>query len=289
MKFRPLRSVLYVPASNAKALGKLPSLGMDAVIVDLEDAVHPDEKADARATMSDSLSGWTGRKALLAVRINPLAGADGGADLAAALKFRPDAIVLPKLETPSMILALSEPFSDHEADPSIRIWAMIETPRALFNIGSIAELGHHHSARLSCFVAGTNDLMKETGVRNPVEMQPWLMQIVLAAKAGSLSVLDGVHNDFTDMAGFEAACSLARSRGFDGKTLIHPSQIAPASRIFAPDASDLAEAKAIIAAFALPENSGKGVVSIDGRMVERLHLAMAEKTVAAANSTKENE
>ncbi len=284
---RPLRSVLYVPAANEKALGKLPSLDMDAVIVDLEDAVHPDAKAGARQTMVRSLGNWHARKALLAVRINPLDGSHGPVDLQAALEIKPDAILLPKVETPSAILALSDALSDLDADPDTRIWAMIETPRAIFNLAQIAELGHHHTARLNCFVAGTNDLMKETGVRDSSEMQPWLMQIVLAAKAGGLAVLDGVHNDFADTAGFEAAGSLARNRGFDGKTLIHPSQIAAANHIFASDEKELADAKAIIAAFALTENSGKGVVNIQGRMVERLHLSMAEQTVAMAKTIQE--
>ncbi len=284
---RPLRSVLYVPGSNDKALGKLPSLAMDAVIVDLEDAVHPDAKASARDTMVRILAGWQRRKALLAVRINPLDGNGGMDDVKAAVQIKPDAIVLPKVEAPSAILALSDALSDLDADPAMRIWAMIETPRAVFNLAQIAELGHHHTARLNCFVTGTNDLMKETGVRDVAEMQPWLMQIVLAARAGGLSVLDGVHNDFTDTSGFEHACVLARNRGFDGKTLIHPSQIEPANRTFAPDENDIAAAKAIIAAFALPENSSKGVVSINGRMVERLHLALATKTMALAKSIQE--
>ncbi len=283
MQNRPLRSALYVPAANEKALGKLPTLDMDAVIVDLEDAVHPDTKAAARQTMVRALVGWVERKALVAVRINKLDSIHGMADLKSALEIKPDAILLPKVEAPSAILALSDALADLDADPELRIWAMIETPRAIFNLAQMAELGHHHTARLNCFVTGTNDLMKETGVRDPLQMQPWLMQIVLAAKAGSLSVLDGVHNDFADKPGFETACGLARARGFDGKTLIHPSQIAPANRIFAPDETDLAEAEAIIAAFAMPENSGKAVVNIEGRMVERLHLAMAEKTVIMAN------
>ena len=284
---RPLRSVLYVPGSNDKALGKLPSLAMDAVIVDLEDAVHPDAKASARETMVRGVASWLGRNALLVVRINALDSGNGPEDLKAALQIRPDAILLPKVDAPSAILALSDALSDLDADPAIRIWAMIETSRAIFNLAQIAELGHHHTARLNCFVTGTNDLMKETGVRDAAEMQPWLMQIVLAAKAGGLSVLDGVYNDFADAAGFEAACVVARNRGFDGKTLIHPSQIEPANRTFAPDENDIAAAKAIIAAFALPENSSKGVVSINGRMVERLHLAIAKKTMAFAKSIEE--
>ena len=276
MQNRPLRSVLYVPASNAKALAKLASLTMDAVIVDLEDAVHPDAKADARATMITTLHEWEPRNALLAVRINNLDGPFGADDLNAACKVNPDAIVLPKCETPQQIIALADAMRDLEMDERVAIWAMIETPRALFNIGAIAELGHHHSNRLNCFVAGTNDLMKETGVRDMAEMQPWMMQIVLAARAGGLTVLDGVHNDIADSGGFECACYLARNRGFDGKTLIHPNQIEPANRIFRPDESEVANAQAIVAAFALPENTTKGVIALNGKMVERLHLAQAQ-------------
>ena len=283
----PLRSVLYVPAVNVKALGKLPTLAMDAVIVDLEDAVHPDAKAAARQAMVRALASWQQRSALLSVRINPLDGDYGREDLKAALEINPDAIVLPKVEVPSAVLALSDALSDLDANPAIRIWAMIETPRAIFNLAQIAELGHHHTAGHNCLVAGTNDLMKETGVRDANALQPWLMQIVLAAKAGGLVVLDGVHNNFADASGFDAACAVARSRGFDGKTLIHPSQIDAANRIFVPDESDIVAAKAVIAAFALPENSGKGVVSVEGRMVERLHLSIAEKTIALVRSIQE--
>ena len=276
MQNRPLRSVLYVPASNANALAKLPSLLMDAVIVDLEDAVHPDAKADARATMIAGLQEWTPRKPLLAVRINNLDGPFGADDLSAAYQINPDVIVLPKCETPQQIIALSDAMRDLEMDERVAIWAMIETPRALFNSGAIAELGHHHSNRLNCFVSGTNDLMKETGVRDLAEMQPWLMQIVLAARAGGLSVIDGVHNDIADSDGLVNACHLARNRGFDGKTLIHPSQIEPANRIFKPDETEVRAAQAIVAAFALPENANKGVIGLDGKMVERLHLAQAQ-------------
>jgi citrate lyase subunit beta / citryl-CoA lyase len=286
MQNRPLRSVLYVPASNAKALAKLPSLLMDAVIVDLEDAVHPDAKADARATMIGGLQDWTERKPFLAVRINNLDGPLGADDLVAACKVNPDAIVLPKCETPQQIIALSDAMRDLEMDERVAIWAMIETPRALFNVGAVAELGHHHSNRLNCFVTGTNDLMKETGVRDLAQMQPWLMQIVLAARAGGLSVLDGVHNDIADGDGFANACELARNRGFDGKTLIHPSQIEPANRIFRPDESEARVAQAIVAAFALPENAAKGVIMLDGKMVERLHLVQAHSLLLKFQQTQ---
>lgn len=252
------------------------------MIIDLEDAVHPEAREDAREQMRTVAKTWPSRPRLLAVRINPLASQWGTEDLIAALAIRPDAIVLPKAESPQEITALSEAFNEFDLPVRPQIWAMIETPRGLLNAAAMAELGLHQRHGLAAFIAGTNDLAKATGVRSTDAMQPWLMQIVLAARAGGLAVLDGVHNDFRDTGGFEAACHAARDRGFDGKTLIHPSQIEPANRIFAPSADEIAEARAIKTAFALPENTGKGVIEIDGRMVERLHLEQAEAVLAKA-------
>lgn len=282
IKFPP-RSALYVPASNARALAKAPSLPCDAMIIDLEDAVHPDARDDAREQMRASAKSWSSRPRLLAVRINPLQSAWGTEDLISALAIRPDAIVLPKAEAPQEITALSEAFNEFDLTVRPQIWAMIETPRGILNAPAMAELGLHQRHGLAAFIAGTNDLAKATGVRGTDALLPWLMQIVLAAKAGGLAVLDGVHNDFNDTEGFDAACQAARQRGFDGKTLIHPSQVEPANRIFAPSAEDIAEAKSVVAAFALPENAGKGVISIEGRMIERLHLQQAEAILAKAD------
>jgi citrate lyase subunit beta / citryl-CoA lyase len=279
----PPRSALYSPASNAKALEKAPSLACDAVIIDLEDAVHPDAREDARELMRTTAKSWPSRPRTLAVRINPLTSEWGTEDLIAALAIRPDAIVLPKTEAPQDIITLAEAFNEFDLSPVPQIWAMIETARGVLNAPAIAELGRHKSAKLAAFIAGTNDLAKQTGVRDADAMEPWLMQIVLAARAGGLAVLDGVHNDFRDTAGFEAACNIARNRGFDGKTLIHPSQIEPANRIFAPSADEVTQARAIKAAFALPENTGKGVINLNGRMVERLHLEQAETVLAKAD------
>jgi citrate lyase subunit beta / citryl-CoA lyase len=283
---KPLRSVLYVPASNAKALAKIPSLECDAVIIDLEDAVHPDAKDTAREAMREFAKGWTVRPAQLIIRINPLTSEWGTEDFLAAVGTRPDAILLPKTEAPADVLALADALNEVDAPLSIGIWAMIETPKAIFNAGAIAELARHNSSRLTCFVTGTNDLMKETGVRSAALMQPWLMQIVLAAKAGGLCVLDGVHNDFADSAGFDAAAMQARDCGFDGKTLIHPSQIASANRCFSPTDAEMNEAQTIVDTFELEENVGKGVVNINGRMVERLHLEMAQRIII--NSGKQS-
>ena len=282
MTISPLRSALYIPASNARALEKAPSLDCDAVIIDLEDAVHPDARDDAREQMRTVAKIWPSRPRLLAVRINPLQSEWGTEDLIAALAIRPGAIVLPKAESPQEITALGEAFNEFDLPVRPQIWAMIETPRGLLNAPAMAELGLHQRHGLAAFIAGTNDLAKATGVRSADAMQPWLMHILLAARAGGLAVLDGVHNDFRDMDGFEAACHAARGRGFDGKTLIHPSQIEPANRIFSPSADEITQARAIKAAFALAENAGKGVINLDGRMVERLHLEQAEAVLAMA-------
>ena len=174
----------------------------------------------------------------------------------------------------------------------LRLWAMIETPKAMLNIGAIAELGRDRAARLDCFVAGTNDLVKETGILATPDrryLAPWLMQMVLAARAGGLDVLDGVSNDFRDLEAFSRECAEGAAMGFDGKTLIHPAQIEPANRAFSPSDSAIAEAQAIVAAFAQPDNAAKGVIALDGQMVERLHLAQAERLLAkAGRSSRKN-
>lgn len=288
--FRPRRSVLYVPASNAKALSKLPGLACDAAIIDLEDAVAPDAKVAAREALKSFFAERTknpqpGGPGEIVIRINGLSTEWGVDDLLAARECRPDAILLPKVETPRDILEANDTLDGEDAHPAMWLWAMIETPKALLNIGAIAELGRDPGARLACFVAGTNDLVKETGVRMTPDrrfLTPWLMQMVLAARAGGIDVLDGVANNFRDLDAFRRECDDGAAMGFDGKTLIHPDQIAPANAAFSPSAEELATARAIVAAFAEPQNAGKGVVTIDGRMTERLHLAQAEKLLAKA-------
>ncbi len=285
LAFRPRRSVLYVPAANEKALAKAPSLACDAVVIDLEDAVAPGDKEIARTRLASVFAARAEGGPDLVVRINALSTPWGADDLAAAAACAPDAILLPKVDGHRDVLAADDLLDRLDADPSIRLWAMVETPRGMLNIGSIAELGRNRAARLACLVAGTNDLVKETGVRMTADRRwlvPWLMQIVLAARAGGLDALDGVSNDFRDLDAFARECDDGRAMGFDGKTLIHPAQIEPANRAFAPSPSEVAEARAIVAAFARPENAGKGVIQIDGRMVERLHLEQAEKLLARA-------
>lgn len=281
-KVTPRRSVLYVPASNAKAMGKIASLSCDAVILDLEDAVGPEEKTGAR----DNLRAFFATRPPLAceivVRVNAPSSEWGRDDLALAAALTPDGLLLPKVDTPREILEVGD-FLDEQGAAETALWAMVETPKAILNIGAIAELGRDPASRLSCLVAGTNDLIKETGVLATPDrryLQAWLMQIVLAARAGGLDALDGVSNDFRDLEAFARECAEGAAMGFDGKTLIHPAQIGPANAAFSPAPDALAAARAIVAAFALPENRGKGVLSIDGRMVERLHLAQAEKLIS---------
>lgn len=283
---RPRRSVLYVPASNERALAKIGQLACDCIIIDLEDAVAPDDKAQARERMTALFAARQAMPASeMVIRINALSSPWGAQDLSAAISCRPDAILLPKVETTRDVLDANNVLNQQEADAQLSLWAMIETPRAVLNIGAIAELGRDHSTRLACLVAGTNDLVKDTRIRPEKDrrlLTPWLMQIVLAARAGNLDALDGVANNFTDLEAFSAECQQGRDMGFDGKTLIHPAQIEPANRVFSPSAQEVEAALAIRAAFAEPQNRNKGVISLDGAMVERLHLEQAEQLLAKA-------
>jgi len=283
--YRPRRSVLYMPASNERALAKIASLACDAVIIDLEDGVAPADKVSARDRVADVLAARPQRRCEMVVRINPLSSEWGIDDLLAVAKAEPGGVLLPRIVIPRDILEAGDLLDDNLASDTVKLWAMIETPKALLNIGAIAELGRDPASRLACFVAGTNDLVKATGILATPDrryLMPWLVQLVLAARAGGLDVIDGVANDFRDLDGFGRECAEAAAMGFDGKSLIHPAQIEPANRTFSPTPEALARARAIRDAFALPENAGKGIIALDGRMVERLHLAQAEKLLAKA-------
>lgn len=285
-QFRPRRSVLYVPASNEKALAKIGQLACDCIIIDLEDAVAPDQKAQARDRLTAIFAARQNRSGPeMVIRINSLSSPWGRQDLALAKSCEPDAILLPKVETPRDLLDADDALDRMDAPAGLALWAMIETPRAVLNIGAIAELGRDRSARLACLIAGTNDLVKDTRIQPGADrelLMPWLMQIVLAARASNLDVLDGVANNFTDIEAFSAECLQGRAMGFDGKTLIHPAQIAPANAAFTPSDQEVAAALAIRAAFAEPQNRDKGVISLNGAMVERLHLQQAEQLLARA-------
>lgn len=280
---RPRRSVLYMPGSNARALEKARDIAADALILDLEDAVAPDAKEMARAQVCAAVkAGGYGRRELV-IRTNGLDTPWFAADLAAAAEAKPDAILIPKVSSPETLARVGALLTGLWASPAIRIWAMIETPLAILDAERIARAARMPGTRLSCFVMGTNDLAKETRARfvpGRAPMLPWLTTALLAARAHDIDIVDGVYNDLKDEAGFLAECEQARDLGFDGKTLIHPGQVATANAVFAPDEAELARARAIIAAFALPENAGKGAIQLDGRMVELLHAEMARRVVA---------
>jgi citrate lyase subunit beta/citryl-CoA lyase len=282
---RRRRSVLYVPALNERALAKIPSLDCDCVVVDLEDSVAPARKAEARDALQRFFATREKGGKEMVVRINALSTEWGRADLEAAIACNVDAILLPKVQTARDILDANDALDEAEADEKLKLWAMIETPRAMIDIAAIGALGRDRGARLSCLIAGTNDLVKDTGIRATADRRflvPWLLQMVLAARAGGVDVLDGVSNNFADLDAFAEECAQGVDLGFDGKTVIHPAQIEPVNRAFSPSEVDVAEALAIRAAFALPENVGNGVIQLDGKMVERLHLEQAERLLAKA-------
>ena len=276
-----------MPGSNARAIEKARTLAADAVILDLEDSVAPDAKAAARRQVTDAVSaGGFGAREVI-VRINGLDTQWWLDDLNAVGKAKPDAVLVPKVSSPNHLEDVAERLVDISADQKIRVWAMMETPLAMLNARDIAAAATDVETRLAAFVMGTNDLAKETRAKiapGRAAMLPWLMNCVAAARAFGLDILDGVYNDLADAEGFSRECAQARDMGFDGKTLIHPNQINPCNAAFSPSAEDVAHAKNIIAAFELPENRDKGVVQLDGRMIERLHADMARRTVAIAQA-----
>ncbi|MGV1838241.1 HpcH/HpaI aldolase/citrate lyase family protein [Rhizobium rhizogenes] len=279
------RSVLSVPAINRRALEKIAGLDCDAVIFDLEDSVAPEMKAEARENLRRFFAGPppVGKERI--IRINTLSSGFGADDLELVLALEPDAVLLPKVDGPQDVTVVSDRLAEADAPESLRIWAMIETPRGILNAASIAEAGRTPGSRLDCFVVGLNDLRKETGVLpqpGRAYLVPWLMQVVLAVSAYGLDAIDSVFNDFKDIEALDAECGEGRAMGFAGKMLIHPNQIEAANRHFGPDETAIAEAEAIIAAFSDPAAASLNVVNLGGRMVERLHLVQAERLVHKA-------
>lgn len=259
-------------------------LDCDAVIFDLEDSVAPEKKAEARDNLRRFFaeSPLLGREAI--IRINPLGSEFGQEDLELVRDLLPDAVALPKVDDVASIAGLEEQIAGTSS--KLRIWAMMETARGISNAVEIARMAQGAESRLDCFVIGLNDLRKDTGVparAGRTYLVPWMMQVVLAARAHGLDVVDSVFNDFRDAAAFEAECEQGRDMGFDGKMLIHPAQIQAANHAFGPSSEAVEEAQAIIAAFARPDAQNLNVITMDGSMVERLHLVQAEKLVAQAD------
>lgn len=281
---RPRRSVLSMPGSNARALEKAASLAADCLMFDLEDAVAPDAKDAARAQVAAAVQkGGFGRQEVL-VRINSLSTALGEADLAAALGA--DSLVLPKIEAADDIDMARARLLARNA-PAIALWLMIETPLAVLNIKDIAVRTSHPAYPLAAFIIGPNDIAKQTRIAltpDRIPMLAWISSCLLAARAYGVDMIDGVFNDFKDEAGFTSDCALGRKLGMDGKHIIHPNQIGPANAAFAPHPGEVAMARKILAAFALPENQGKGAIQVDGQMVELLHADMAKRTIAFADA-----
>jgi citrate lyase subunit beta/citryl-CoA lyase len=287
MAVRPRRSVLYMPGSNARAIEKARTLPCDGVILDLEDAVAPEAKDEARRQVVQAVgAGGFGPREVF-IRTNGLDTPWFADDLTAIAHAAPDAILIPKVAAPDQLQLIGRRLLDMKTDLKTRIWAMIETPRALFNIEILATQAHDSETRLAGFVLGTNDLAKETRARLVPGRQPmlaWLSSCVAAARMHGIAILDGVYNDIGNADGFERECAQARDFGFDGKTLVHPNQIAVCNAAFSPTLDEVAQARKTIAAFDLPENRNKGVVQVEGRMVERMHADIARQTVAVADA-----
>ena len=279
MTHRPRRSVLYMPGANARALEKAKTLDADALILDLEDSVAPDAKAEARAQVSAVVkTGGYGRREL-AIRINGLDTPWGMYDMAAAVAAGPDAILVPKVSAAAGVSRAVALMGQSKA----ALWVMMETPLAILNAGEIAGA----DPRLSCLVLGTNDLVKETRARasgGRFALIPMLSTCVLAARAFGLDVIDGVFNDFKNEDGFRVECEQGRDLGMDGKTLIHPRQVPIANEAFAPSNEEVEWAEKVLAAFDRPENHEKAVIAVEGQMVERMHERMALRVIETATA-----
>ncbi len=279
-ELRPRRSVLYMPAANERALEKAKSIPADALIFDLEDAVAPDAKDTARAQAAAAASSGEYGAREVTIRCNGLDTPWGAADLAAAAAAQPSAVVIPKVDSVEYLDAVSAGLSDAGASESVRIWAMIETPTAIFDARALAA-----HPRVDVLVMGTNDLLKELRAVSEADrasLVPHLATALLAAREAGKVILDGVYNDIKNVDGFTAECAQGMAMGFDGKTLIHPGQVAIANDTWAPDAEEIEYAERVIAAFTEAEADGRGVVTVDGRMIENLHVENAKRTLAVA-------
>ncbi|MFC6196971.1 HpcH/HpaI aldolase/citrate lyase family protein [Ponticaulis profundi] len=283
---RPRRSVLYMPGANTRALEKAKTLPADSLIFDLEDAVAPDAKIEARENVCNAVKGGGYGPREVCVRINGLDTDWGADDLKAAVAAGPDAILAPKIIDGGDIDRLNDAMSRAGAPDDMALWVMIEMPKAILNIQDIAEAVGR--TRLTTFVMGTNDLAKELRAQAKPNRQiafgASLSMAMLAARAYDIVAIDGVYNDIKNEDGLRAECEEGAAMGFDGKTLIHPSQVGICNEVFAPSPADVEQAQAVIEAFADPENAGKGVLKVNGKMTELLHLAEAKRLVAVSEA-----
>lgn len=287
---RVRRSVLYMPGSNTRALEKAKTLPADALILDLEDAVAPEAKNDAREHVCAAVRDGGYGKREVAIRVNGLITEWGVADLKAAARSGCDAVCVTKMQSGADIAAIRGGLEIAEAPPEMAIWAMIETPDGVLNAREIAAAAAGDVYPLTVLIMGTNDLAKQSRALQTADRLPmlaWLSHCVLAAHAYGIDILDGVYNNFKDDEGLVRECTQGRELGMDGKTLIHPGQVDAANRIFAPDETEVEWARKIIAAFDEPENKGKGVITLEGKMVELLHRESAIRTVAIADAIEE--
>jgi citrate lyase subunit beta/citryl-CoA lyase len=284
---RPRRSLLFMPGSNARALEKARNLHADVLILDIEDSVAPDAKGLARDQIAQAIAAKGFGKREVWIRSNSLDTPWFADDVAMAGKARPDGILVPKVSTVEDLEAIGDRLATIGADTSIKVWAMIETARAVLDADKLAAASRDPRTRLAGFVFGPNDISRETRIRmrpGRAAMIPMITHCILASRAHGLEILDGPYSDFSNVDGFGQECTQARDLGFDGKTLIHPGQIEACNAIFTPPAEEVAEARKIIAAFERPENASRGAIQLDGRMVERLHANMAAHTIAIADA-----
>jgi citrate lyase beta subunit len=283
---RPRRSVLYMPGANTRALEKARTLPADALIFDLEDAVAPEAKEAARTNVVLAAESRAYGKREIAIRCNGLATAWGEADIAAIATSGADAVLVPKVESAAEVTHVVSLLDSAGAPTTMAVWAMMETPKGILRAEEIA--GAH--PRLALFIMGTNDLVKDMRARHTPMRLPMVTALglgMLAARAYGLTILDGVYNDIADSEGFRAVCRQGLEMGFDGKTLIHPSQVEPCNEVFAPSSGELEMAARIVVAFKAAQAEGKGVVTVDGRMIENLHVEQAERALALAAAIKE--
>jgi len=283
---RPRRSVLYMPGANTRALEKARTLPADALIFDLEDAVAPDAKEAARTNVVLAAESRAYGKREIVIRCNGLGTPWGESDIAAIAKSGADAILVPKVESAAAVTHVVSLLDQAGAPDTMTVWAMMETPKGILRAEEIA--GSH--PRLALFIMGTNDLVKDMRAQHTPMRLPLITALgigMLAARAHGLAILDGVYNDIKDVDGFKAVCRQGLEMGFDGKTLIHPTQVEPCNEIFAPSAAELEMAGKIVVAFKTAQAEGKGVVTVDGRMIENLHVEQAERALALAAAIKE--